>query len=80
MNTETKINNFTKIKKKLKNFEFNDLNNELKYKNIIKIKEEDKINDIKKLPNDFGLIHSKGQLEKQNFSQKKEDDNKCYIF
>ena len=80
MNTETKINNFTKIKKKLKNFEFNDLNDDLEYQNIMQMTDEGKINDIKKLPNDFGFIHSKGQLEKQNFSQKKEDDNKCYIF
>ena len=71
MNTETKINDFTKIKKKLKNLEFNDLNDDLEYQNIMQMTDEGKINDIKKLPNDFGFIHSKGQLEKQNFSQKK---------
>ena len=80
INTETKINNFIKVKKKLKNFEFNDLNDDLEYQNIMQMTDEGKINDIKKLPNDFGFIHSKGQLEKQNFSQKKEDDNKCFIF
>ena len=80
MNTETKINDFTKIKKKLKNFEFNDLNDDLEYQNIMQMTDEGKINDIKKLPNDFGFIHSKGQLEKKIFLQKKEDENKCNIF
>ena len=78
INTETKINNF--IKKKLKNFEFDDLNDDFEYKNMMEMTDESKNDDIKKLPNDFGFIHSKGQLEKKNFLQKKEDENKCNIF
>ena len=80
INTETKINNFIKVKKKLKNFEFDDLNDEFEYKNMMEMTDESKNDDIKKLPNDFGFIHSKGQLEKKNFLQKKEDENKCNIF
>ena len=80
INTETKINNFIKVKKKLKNFEFDDLNDDFEYKNMMEMTDESKNDDIKKLPNDFGFIHSKGQLEKKNFLQKKEDENKCNIF
>ena len=71
INTETKINNFIKVKKKLKNFEFDDLNDDFEYKNMMEMTDESKNDDIKKLPNDFGFIHSKGQLEKKNFLQKK---------
>ena len=80
INTETKINNFIKVKKKLKNFEFDDLNDDFEYKNMMEMTDESKNDDIKKLPNDFGFIHSKGQLEKKIFLQKKEDENKCNIF
>ena len=80
INTETKINNFIKVKKKLKNFEFDDLNDDFEYKNMMEMTDESKNDDIKKLPNDFGFIHSTGQLEKKNFLQKKEDENKCNIF
>ena len=47
---------------------------------MMEMTDESKNDDIKKLPNDFGFIHSKGQLEKKNFLQKKEDENKCNIF
>ena len=80
INTETKINNFIKVKKKLKNFEFDDLNDDFEYKNMMEMTDESKNDDIKKLPNDFVFIHSKGQLEKKIFLQKKEDENKCNIF
>ena len=80
INTETKINNFIKVKKKLKNFEFDDLNDDFEYKNMMEMTDEGKNDDIKKLPNDFGFILSKGQLEKKIFLQKKEDENKCNIF
>ncbi len=60
--------------------EFDDLNDDFEYKNMMEMTDESKNDDIKKLPNDFGFIHSKGQLEKKNFLQKKEDENKCNIF
>ena len=82
MNTEEKINNFSKnkIKKKLKDFNLDGLDDDFEYKNIMEMTDEGKNDDIKKLPNVFGYIHSKTQLEKQVNKKKEEDENKCYIF
>ena len=83
MNTEEKINNFSKnkIKKKLKDFNLDCLDDDdFEYKNIMEMTDEGKNEDIKKLPNVFGIIHSKTQLEKKIQSKKEDDENKCYIF
>ena len=82
LNTEEKIDNFAKnkIKKKIKNEYLNEFDDEFDYQNIMEMTDESKNDDIKKLPNVFGYIHSKGQLEKQTYKRKKEDESRCFIF
>ena len=83
MNTEEKIikHKYNKIKK--------DFEDDFDYQNIMEMTDEGKSNDIKKLPNVFGYIHSKGQLENKNqYNQnqniieikKTQDENRCIIF
>ena len=81
MNTEEKILNYKKNKNTEKEND-NDLEDDFDYQNIMEMTDEGKINDIKKLPNVFGYIHSKGQLEKQICLKKKEEEeeNRCIIF
>ena len=89
MNTEEKIMKY-KNKKIMKDFE-----DDFDYQNIMEMTDEGKSNDNKKLPNVFGYIHSKGQLENkiqinqshqnhQNHNQieikKEQDENHCIIF
>ena len=86
LNTEEKINTYTK-NKKTKKIKKEDLNNlkdldedDFDYQNIMEMTDEGKKDDIKKLPNVFGYIHSKGQLEKKTSLKKKDDENRCLIF
>ena len=82
MNTEEKINNYSKnkMKKKIKDYDSNDFDDDFEYQNIMEMTDEGKNDDIKKLPNVFGYIHSKGQLEKQTCVKNKDDDTGCFIF
>ena len=86
MNTEEKMIKYTnnKIKKEEKINISNEFDDDFDYQNIMEMTDEGKSNDIKKLPNVFGYIHSKGQLEKQiqnqNQTQKEEDGNHCILF
>ena len=82
MNTETKImsyknNKYLKDDSKEKK---NDIDDDFEYQNIMDMTDEGKSDDIKKLPNNFGYIHSKGQLEKQTIIKKNEEESKCIIF
>ena len=82
MNTETKIisyknNKYLKDDSKEKK---NDIDDDFDYQNMMDMTDEGKSDDIKKLPNNFGYIHSKGQLEKQTVIKKNEEESKCIIF
>ena len=82
MNTETKImsyknNKYLKDDSKEKK---NDIDDDFDYQNMMDMTDEGKSDDIKQLPNNFGYIHSKGQLEKQTIIKKNEEESKCIIF
>ena len=79
INTDSKILNYKKNKKKEKNNEIEE--DDLEYQYMMDMTDEGKSDDIKKLPNNFGYIHSKGQLEKQIALKKEaEDESKCILF
>ena len=82
INTEEKINNFKN--KNIINIKSENLNNfedDFEFQNIMEMTDENKKNDVKKLPNVFGYIHSKRQLENNQINiTKKEEENRCYIF
>ena len=78
MNTETKILNYKKGKNKKCDKDSDD--DDFDYQNMMEMTDEGKSDDIKKMPNNFGYIHSKGQLENQNIIKKNEDESKCILF
>ena len=95
INTEEKIvkyRNSNNIKLTETNNRTNEVqfNDDIDFQNIMEMTDESKINDVKKLPNVFGYVHSKVQLEKKSQSNQikkeekneKEDEkeNNCIIF
>ena len=87
ISTEEKINYYqinrikTSLKHNIKSFDMDNAlyDDDFDFQKIMDMTDEGKIDDIKKLPNNFGIIHSKRQLEQKNFSNKKKEEGNCLI-